>query len=115
VAQKALKVAKRIPSSKGGGLARAVIEQALHAAPDGDINAKAQVRRLLQSTCTEPGTLVGCRVRIFWPGDAEWYPGTISHFDSGHMLHKVDYDDGETYRHDLSEAAWRVVGELNVA
>ncbi len=32
-----------------------MIEQALHAAPDGDINAKAQVRRLLQSTCTEPG------------------------------------------------------------
>ena len=38
------------------------------------------------------------------------YAGTVTYFDPENMLHKVDYDDGETYRHDLSEAGWRVVG-----
>jgi hypothetical protein len=27
------------------------------------------------------------------------------------LLSSLDYDDGETYRHDLSEAAWRLLNK----
>ena len=72
--------------------------------------AKAAIRAMLQSSDTLE-SIEGKRVKVFWPGDAHWYPATAGPTDtkSGPRLTRIDYDDGETYRHDLSEAAWRVL------
>ena len=37
-----------------------------------------------------------------------WYGGTISKYNVRAGTHTIDYDDGETYIHDLSKTKYRV-------
>lgn len=85
---------------------------------------KLAVRKLLQPSEAvgrlenTPNFLVGRRLLIFWPGDEQWYPGRVGAYVEGSELsadgalvavgmHRIDYDDGESYQHDLREAAFR--------
>eukprot|EP01052_Picozoa_sp_SAG31_P012731 SAG31_NODE_750_length_12362_cov_6.912827_8_plen_456_part_00 len=80
---------------------------------------KLAVRRLFQppdgfeNLQSTPHLLVGRRVLIFWPGDEQWYPGRVGGYVDGASehglagMHRIDYDDGESYQHDLREAAYR--------
>lgn len=85
---------------------------------------KLSLRRLLQPTDAverlrgSPHLLVGRRLLIFWPGDEQWYPGRVGAYaeqgpvpvdveDVPALMHRIDYDDGESYQHDLREAAFR--------
>ena len=38
---------------------------------------------------------VGYRVRVFWPGMARWYQGTVQSYDSENGTHTVKYRDGD--------------------
>lgn len=46
--------------------------------------------------------MVGCPIRVWWPGDAVYYDGTVDAFDTFSLLHRVNYDDGEWEFVDLS-------------
>ena len=41
-------------------------------------------------------SLVGRRVRVYWPEDDAFYPGTVTKYDArGAGKHHVRYDDGD--------------------
>lgn len=84
------------------------VREQLKAKPLGANATKAAVRSMLQSPHSL-SAIDGQRVKIFWPGDARWYAASAGPYDADTNLTRIDYDDGETYRHDLSEAAWRVL------
>ncbi|KAL4423368.1 hypothetical protein ABPG77_004299 [Micractinium sp. CCAP 211/92] len=47
--------------------------------------------------------LIGCRLRIYWPGMRRWYEGRISAYDAASGQHHIDYDDGDQQDHVLGE------------
>ena len=97
------------------------VEEQLQRKPAGAAAAKAAVRAMLQSS-EQLSSIVGRRVKIFWPGDGVWYTATVGGYDGASKhpllallvvcaalaelergavlaenseLHKIDYDDGE--------------------
>ena len=105
----------------GRGGARRRVEEQLQRKPAGAAAAKAAVRAMLQSS-EQLSSIVGRRVKIFWPGDGVWYTATVGGYDGActhpllallvvcgalaavergallaenSELHKIDYDDGE--------------------
>ena len=44
---------------------------------------------------------LGARVRVWWDGDATFYPGVVAHYDAVSTEHTVCYDDGEVGMHKL--------------
>ncbi|KFM25433.1 Histone-lysine N-methyltransferase ATX2 [Auxenochlorella protothecoides] len=55
--------------------------------------------------------LVGCRVKVFWPGMAKWYLGKVVGFDAKTRQHSIKYRDGDaqhlTLRHEAVQAYQR--------
>lgn len=47
--------------------------------------------------------LVGCRVRVFWAGEDQLYPGEVQAFDGDTGQHTVAYDDGDTVKGTLGD------------
>ncbi|XP_047320329.1 sister chromatid cohesion protein PDS5 homolog D [Impatiens glandulifera] len=53
--------------------------------------------------------LVGVRVKIWWPQDAEYYEGVIDSFDSVTKNHTVLYNDGDMETLTLGDEKWEIV------
>ena len=56
------------------------VEEQLQRKPAGAAAAKAAVRAMLQSS-EQLSSIVGRRVKIFWPGDGVWYTATVGGYD----------------------------------
>ncbi|OIT37496.1 dna mismatch repair protein msh6 [Nicotiana attenuata] len=54
-------------------------------------------------------SLVGLKVKVWWPHDRSFYEGVISAFDSGKRKHTVSYDDGETEVLNLRKERWEFI------
>ncbi|XP_016462872.2 sister chromatid cohesion protein PDS5 homolog C isoform X2 [Nicotiana tabacum] len=54
-------------------------------------------------------SLVGLKVKVWWPYDRSFYEGVISAFDSGKRKHTVSYDDGETEVLNLRKERWEFI------
>ena len=39
--------------------------------------------------------MVGLRLRVWWEGDARWFPGTVRAYSALDEAHTVVYDDGD--------------------
>jgi hypothetical protein len=92
---------------RGGGGGGGGAAAAAAAAASGRRPAAAR-RRQLCSAGPPREQLLRHRIQVYWPGDGRWYPGTVSAYDGEARLHRVDYEDGESYTHELAEAAWRL-------
>ena len=57
-------------------------------------------------------SLIGTRVRVYWPLEVEWYVGTIVSFHCAKGKHRIDYEDGDHEWFVLKEEADRV--QLNL-
>ena len=69
---------------------------------------RAKRRSTVKKATPGPGKeLVGQRVEILWEAEKAWYGGTISKYNSRAGTHTIDYDDGETYIHDLSKTKYK--------
>ncbi len=55
--------------------------------------------------------LVGWRIEVLWPEDFAWFVGLVGGFNLRSRMHLVEYDDGDKRRLDLSQVAFRLVGE----
>ena len=64
--------------------------------------------------------LVGSHVDVFWPREQQWFSGLITGYepDTGIKrcptlraggMHAVDYDDGESLLHDLSNTKYKII------
>ena len=55
-----------------------------------------------------PGAeVVGQHVEIHWEAEKQWYDGTIAKYNTRAGTHTVDYDDGESFIHDLGKTEFR--------
>ncbi|KAK9844568.1 hypothetical protein WJX74_004134 [Apatococcus lobatus] len=67
--------------------------------------SKRSLRQRDANISSQP-VLLGARVKIFWPDDAEWYPGTLTALNSITGRHHVQYDDGEQEDLCLEHEEW---------
>ncbi|GER35304.1 sister chromatid cohesion protein PDS5-like protein [Striga asiatica] len=54
-------------------------------------------------------SLVGSKVRVWWPMDRKFYEGVVEYFDSVKKKHKVLYNDGEEEVLDLEGERWELI------
>uniref|UniRef100_A0A0A9AIG4 Uncharacterized protein n=1 Tax=Arundo donax TaxID=35708 RepID=A0A0A9AIG4_ARUDO len=59
------------------------------------------------------GSLVGARIKIWWPDDKMFYNGVVELFDSVSKRHKVAYDDGDVEVLLLRDEKWEFISEKN--
>lgn len=71
-----------------------------------DTAAKASPVRRPAGEC-----LTGCRVRVWWPAESEWFQGQVGGRRGGGSKYSVEYDDGDEEvvdfakeKHELLEA-----------
>uniref|UniRef100_A0A0A9F502 PTM/DIR17-like Tudor domain-containing protein n=1 Tax=Arundo donax TaxID=35708 RepID=A0A0A9F502_ARUDO len=57
------------------------------------------------------GSLVGARIKVWWPDDKMFYNGVVDSFDSVSKRHKVAYDDGDVEVLLLREEKWEFISE----
>ncbi|XP_004953083.1 sister chromatid cohesion protein PDS5 homolog B isoform X1 [Setaria italica] len=57
------------------------------------------------------GSLVGARIKVWWPDDKMFYNGVVESFDSGSKRHKVAYDDGDVEVLLLRDEKWDFISE----
>ncbi|KAF8677851.1 hypothetical protein HU200_046443 [Digitaria exilis] len=57
------------------------------------------------------GSLVGARIKVWWPDDKIFYNGVVESFDSDSKRHKVAYDDGDVEVLLLRDEKWEFISE----
>ncbi|OEL27161.1 hypothetical protein BAE44_0011818 [Dichanthelium oligosanthes] len=57
------------------------------------------------------GSLVGAKIKVWWPDDKMFYKGVVESFDSGSKRHKVAYDDGDVEVLLLRDEKWEFISE----
>ncbi|KAL6538568.1 hypothetical protein OROGR_012556 [Orobanche gracilis] len=55
--------------------------------------------------------LIGCRIKVWWPIDEEYYEGVVKSFDTEKKKHVILYDDGDVEVLRLSKQRWEIVGK----
>lgn len=56
-------------------------------------------------------SLVGSRVKVWWPDDKKFYTGVVKSFETSSKKHKVVYDDGDIEQLQLKTEKWEFVDE----
>ncbi|KVH91665.1 Armadillo-type fold [Cynara cardunculus var. scolymus] len=59
-------------------------------------------------------SLVGLKVKVWWPEDKMYYEGLIESYDSGKKKHKVSYVDGDQEILNLKTQKWEILQEFSV-
>ncbi|XP_073299366.1 sister chromatid cohesion protein PDS5 homolog D-like isoform X1 [Primulina huaijiensis] len=58
--------------------------------------------------------LIDLRIKVWWPDDSEYYPGTIVSFDHAAKKHKVIYDDGDEEILFMDEETWEPLDDHQI-
>ncbi|KAG2659748.1 hypothetical protein PVAP13_1KG380000 [Panicum virgatum] len=58
------------------------------------------------------GSLIGARIKVWWPDDKMFYKGVVESFDSNSKRHKVAYDDGDVEVLLLRDEKWEFITEV---
>ncbi|KAL6553181.1 hypothetical protein OROGR_007023 [Orobanche gracilis] len=83
----------------------------------GSLNKKKRksIGGLGKCTTKENGSfaedLIGCRIKVWWPIDEEYYEGVVKSFDTEKKKHVILYDDGDVEVLRLSKQRWEIVGK----
>ncbi|KAL9146836.1 hypothetical protein ABFS82_13G137100 [Erythranthe guttata] len=68
---------------------------------------------LVKCTTKDSGSstadLIGCRIKVWWPMDKEFYEGVIKSFDTEKKKHVILYDDGDVEVLRLDKERWELV------
>ncbi|CAM0945278.1 unnamed protein product [Alopecurus aequalis] len=56
-------------------------------------------------------SLVGSRIKVWWPDDEMFYKGVVDSFDTNSKRHKVAYDDGDVEVLLLRDEKWDFISE----
>ncbi|KAI4365017.1 hypothetical protein MLD38_021039 [Melastoma candidum] len=57
--------------------------------------------------------LIGCRIKVWWPMDKQFYEGTVKSYDLSRNRHVVLYDDGDVEILNLEKEKWEIVNKGN--
>ncbi|XP_058112533.1 sister chromatid cohesion protein PDS5 homolog A-like isoform X3 [Magnolia sinica] len=55
--------------------------------------------------------LVGCRVKVWWPIDKQFYEGVVQSYNPGKKKHVILYNDGDVEVLQLDKEQWEVISE----
>eukprot|EP00268_Persea_americana_P056177 TRINITY_DN6598_c0_g1_i2.p1 TRINITY_DN6598_c0_g1~~TRINITY_DN6598_c0_g1_i2.p1 ORF type:complete len:1598 (+),score=356.34 TRINITY_DN6598_c0_g1_i2:124-4917(+) len=55
--------------------------------------------------------LIGCRVKVWWPMDKQYYEGMVQSYDPGKKKHVILYEDGDVEVLNLDKEKWEVVSD----
>ncbi|XP_073134168.1 sister chromatid cohesion protein PDS5 homolog D-like [Henckelia pumila] len=58
--------------------------------------------------------LIDLRIKVWWPDDNEYYPGTILSFDHVAKKHKIIYDDGDEEILFMDEETWEPLDDHQI-
>ncbi|XP_011086272.1 sister chromatid cohesion protein PDS5 homolog B isoform X2 [Sesamum indicum] len=53
--------------------------------------------------------LIGCRIKVWWPMDKQYYEGVVKSFDTQKKKHVILYDDGDVEVLRLERERWELV------
>jgi len=56
-------------------------------------------------------SLVGSRIKVWWPDDKKFYNGVVKSFKASTKKHKVVYDDGDIEQLELEKEKWDFIAE----
>uniref|UniRef100_A0ACD5UBS9 Uncharacterized protein n=1 Tax=Avena sativa TaxID=4498 RepID=A0ACD5UBS9_AVESA len=56
-------------------------------------------------------SLVGSRIKVWWPDDKKFYNGVVKSFKASSKKHKVVYDDGDIEQLELEKEKWDFIAE----
>ncbi|KAM0859218.1 hypothetical protein ACQ4PT_047335 [Festuca glaucescens] len=56
-------------------------------------------------------SLVGSRIKVWWPDDKKFYNGVVESFDDFSEKHKVVYDDGDVEQLQLTDEKWEFIAK----
>ncbi|KAJ4981397.1 hypothetical protein NE237_032234 [Protea cynaroides] len=57
--------------------------------------------------------LIGCRIKVWWPLDKQFYEGVIQSYDQGKKKHMILYDDGDTEVLNLEKERWDLIDDVH--
>ncbi|KAL3519260.1 hypothetical protein ACH5RR_017409 [Cinchona calisaya] len=55
--------------------------------------------------------LIGCRIKVWWPMDKEFYEGVVKSFDTKKKKHVIEYDDGDVEVLWLEKERWEIIDQ----
>ncbi|XP_057757523.1 sister chromatid cohesion protein PDS5 homolog A-like isoform X1 [Arachis stenosperma] len=58
---------------------------------------------------SEAENLIGCRIKVWWPIDKEFYEGTIKSYDPSKKKHVILYEDGDVEVLRLEKERWELI------
>ncbi|KAK3246202.1 hypothetical protein CYMTET_44255 [Cymbomonas tetramitiformis] len=67
-----------------------------------------QYGRWAAERAPQTGLVRGCKVRVYWPVDDPWYPGTVDDTGADSLTH-VAYDDEDEEDLDMSKEKYKVI------
>lgn len=70
---------------------------------------KRSIGKKVTETIKYDDSLVGLKVKVWWPKDKIYYDGVIESFDSKNNTHKVLYEDNEVEILNLKREKWEIV------
>ncbi|KAL2341418.1 hypothetical protein Fmac_009358 [Flemingia macrophylla] len=56
--------------------------------------------------------IIGCRIKVWWPLDKEFYQGTVKAYDPAKRKHMILYDDGDVEVLQLGKERWELIDRL---
>ncbi|OVA10818.1 hypothetical protein BVC80_8199g2 [Macleaya cordata] len=56
--------------------------------------------------CSE---LIGCRIKVWWPMDKQFYEGLVQSYEPGKKKHVILYDDGDVEVLQLNKERWELI------
>ncbi|KAI3679965.1 hypothetical protein L2E82_50701 [Cichorium intybus] len=68
----------------------------------------------VKKTVKYDDSLIGLKVKVWWPDDKKYYEGVIESFDSAKNKHKVSYVDGDEERLNLKKEKWEILQDFSV-
>ncbi|XP_020220399.1 sister chromatid cohesion protein PDS5 homolog A isoform X1 [Cajanus cajan] len=61
---------------------------------------------------SDPEDLIGCRIKVWWPLDKEFYEGTVKSYDPSKRKHVISYDDGDVEVLHLEKERWERIDRV---
>ncbi|CAN4099858.1 unnamed protein product [Withania somnifera] len=123
--------AKRKRSSGKGRVSRKVVQERVPVPDSPDNSAKLEGdedEALMTSAKKKPssskyrvtetlqcdGSLVGRKIKVWWPLDEAYYEGVVSSYNSSKKKFTVNYTDGDVEKINLSKERWQLVDDDNM-
>ncbi|CAI9290862.1 unnamed protein product [Lactuca saligna] len=72
-------------------------------------NSSKRKRNTVKDKVKYDKSLVGLKVKVWWPEDKTYYEGVIESFDSAKKKHKVSYVDGDEEILNLKTQKWEIL------